>query len=93
MQRSRPFTQAESGRLEGLWAFGVDSAYSADENMHPEQKKSLKSMTPSQRLQVAVDLYHAARELKAAGLRHQHPDWAEERIRDKVREIFRNAGD
>ena len=61
--------------------------------MHPEQKKILKTMTPSQRLQAAEALYHSARELKAAGLRRRHPDWAEERVQDRVREIFRNAGD
>jgi len=60
--------------------------------MHPEQQRLLKEMTPSQKLQTAMDLYYSARELKAAGLRHQHPDWSEERIQEKVLEIFRHAG-
>ncbi|MFC1822571.1 hypothetical protein ACFL9T_07675 [Thermodesulfobacteriota bacterium] len=60
--------------------------------MHPEQKRILKTMTPSQKLKVAMDLYYSARELKAAGLRAQHPGWTEERIREEVREIFNNAG-
>jgi len=60
--------------------------------MHPEQKRILKTMTPSQKLKAAMDLYYSAKELKAAGLRYQHPDWTEERIREEVREIFRHAG-
>jgi hypothetical protein len=60
--------------------------------MHPEQKRILKSMTPSEKLKAAMDLYHSARELKAGGLRCQHPDWNEEKVREKVLEIFRRAG-
>jgi hypothetical protein len=60
--------------------------------MHPEQKRVLKAMTPSQKLKIAMDLYRSARELKAAGLRSQHPDWSEERVLKKVLEIFNHAG-
>ena len=56
--------------------------------MHPEQKKVYLAMTPEQKLQVALDLYQSARELKAAGLRKQHPEWSTEQINQKVREIF-----
>lgn len=56
--------------------------------MHPEQERILKAMTPAQKLGIALDLYDSARKLKAAGLRSQHPDWPENRIQDKVREIF-----
>ena len=45
-------------------------------------------MTPEQKLKVAMDLYHCARELKAAGLRSQHPGWTESKVQEKVREIF-----
>ena len=45
-------------------------------------------MTPEQKLKVAMDLYRSARELKAAGLRSQHPDWSESEVQEKVREIF-----
>ena len=61
--------------------------------MHPEQKRILKSMTPAEKLKAAMDLYHSARELKAAGLRHQHPNWTEDRVQEKVREIFSRAGE
>jgi hypothetical protein len=56
--------------------------------MHPEQERIYQSMTPERKLRVASDLYHAARARKAAGLRHQHPDWSEKKIEEKVREIF-----
>jgi len=60
--------------------------------MHPEQKRILKSMAPSQKLKVAMDLYASARELKSAGLRHQHSDWTDQRILEEVRKIFGRAG-
>ena len=56
--------------------------------MHPEQKKSYQAMTPDQKLRVALDLYYSAREIKTAGLKSQHPDWTEDTIRQKVRDIF-----
>jgi len=39
-------------------------------------------------LEVAMQLYYSARELKAAGVRADHPDWDEERIQQAVRETF-----
>jgi hypothetical protein len=56
--------------------------------LHPEQKRIYQSMTPEEKLKVAMDLYHFARELKAAGLRTQHPGWSENEINEKVKEIF-----
>lgn len=60
--------------------------------MHPEQKRIYQSMTPSQKLKGAMDLYYFARELKAASLKSQHPNWTKEKIIEKVREIFIHAG-
>ena len=45
-------------------------------------------MTPEQRFEVALRSYYSARELKAAGLRAQYPDWSDVEIQEKVREIF-----
>jgi len=56
--------------------------------MHPEQKRIFQSMTPEQKLKTALRLYYSARELKAAGLRVQYPDWTEEKIQENLREIF-----
>jgi len=56
--------------------------------LHPEQKRIYESMTSEQKLKIALDLYHYAWDLKAAGLKAQHPDWSERQIQEKVREIF-----
>lgn len=45
-------------------------------------------MTAEQKIRLAETLWWEARKLKAAGLRAQHPDWSEEQIEAKVREIF-----
>ncbi len=56
--------------------------------MHPEQIRIFQSMTPEQKLRLALRLYDSARRLRACALRQQHPDWTEEQISKKVREIF-----
>jgi len=48
-------------------------------------------MLPEKKLEIALRLYYSARELKAAGLRMQNPDWSQEEIQDKVRSIFQNV--
>lgn len=45
-------------------------------------------MTPEQKLKIALRLYYSARQLKAAGLRVQNPDWTKGEIQNKLREIF-----
>jgi hypothetical protein len=56
--------------------------------MDPKQKRIFQSMEPEQKLQIALSLYYSAKELKAAGLRVQNPDWSEEKILNKLRAIF-----
>ena len=62
---------------------------------HTDEKKGrdmqieiYRRMTPSQRIEISMHLYWTAREMKAATLRSQHPDWNEERVCDAVREAF-----
>lgn len=50
--------------------------------------KIYQQMTPEQKLNQALLLYHSARELKAAALRTKRPDWTEEQVQAEVREIF-----
>jgi len=52
------------------------------------QDDIIRKMTPARRLEVARGLYETAWKLKAAGLRHQHPDWPEEQILANVRRVF-----
>jgi hypothetical protein len=56
--------------------------------MHPEQERIFQAMEPEKKLRVAQMLYYSARQLKAAGLKAQNPDWTEEKINNRVREIF-----
>lgn len=62
-----------------------------DEETTPEQYEAYRRMTPGERLEMAEQLYWTARELKAAGLRHQHPDWSEEEVAREVTRIFTHA--
>jgi len=48
----------------------------------------LRRMTPAQKLDVMQSLWHQAWELKAAGVRMQHPEWGQERVTAEAREIF-----
>ena len=62
-----------------------------DEQPGPEQIAALRAMPGERRLRLAEKLYWSARKMKAAGLRHQHPDWPEDRIVAEVRMLFLNA--
>jgi hypothetical protein len=55
---------------------------------HEAQNKILREMSPRRRLEVAQELYEAAWQLKAAGLRREHPDWPEEHVLGKLRRVF-----
>ncbi len=52
------------------------------------QTDVLRRLTPSQRLAAAARLYWAARALKAAALRAQHPSWSEAEVAAAVRKAF-----
>ncbi len=52
---------------------------------------ALRRMTAAQKLAVMSALWRQAWLLKAAGLRMAHPDWTEEQVTARVREIFRDA--
>jgi Rv0078B-related antitoxin len=47
-----------------------------------------RSMTPEQRLLVALDLSLLCREFRKAGIRRAHPDWSERQV---MIELFRLA--
>ena len=59
----------------------------ADE-ITPEYVAMLRSLSGEQKLRTASAMYWSARALKAAGLRSQFPDWSEEQVQQKVKEIF-----
>ena len=63
----------------------------ADEQATPEQIEILRAMPGERRLRLAEGLYWSARNIKMAGLRAQHMDWSEERLKSEVRRIFLHA--
>ena len=65
-----------------------DPPYPFEDRPHPMQARIWAAMTPAQRHALAVQLRRTAWDLKAAGLRMQHPDWPEARVQDEVRRIF-----
>ena len=56
--------------------------------MDPKQIELYRSMSPSQKLRIALRLYYSAWQLKEAGLRLHHPDWTEKELQEKTKEIF-----
>jgi hypothetical protein len=59
--------------------------------MHADQREILRAMSPEQRLDVALQLYWSARNLKEAALRQQHPSWPETQVQDEAKRIFLRA--
>lgn len=59
-----------------------------DERPSAEYLAALRRLSGAQRLRTAAALYWGARKLKAAALRDQHPDWTEEEVERRVKEIF-----
>ena len=51
-------------------------------------KARFKSMTSEQKLELSLELYYSAKELKRSWLRTQHKDWTDTQVEDKLREIF-----
>ncbi len=62
-----------------------------DSEFTPEYVAALRRMTGEQKLRAAFALYWSARNIKAAALRDQHPDWTDEQIQQRVKEIFLHA--
>ena len=44
----------------------------------------IRAMTPTERLQRALQMNRTSRELLAAGFRHRHPEWAEAQVKRAV---------
>ena len=59
-----------------------------DADLTPEYLANLRRMTGEQKWRTAFGLYWSARKLKAAAVRDQNPDWTEEQVQQRVKEIF-----
>lgn len=60
-------------------------------DLTPEYITTLRRMSGAQKLRTAFQMYWGARKIKAARLRQQNPDWSEDQVRQRVREIFMHA--
>lgn len=58
-----------------------------ESSLHPEQIKALRKLTPAQRLETGLAFMEEMRQLKAAALCAQHPDWTEEEIARALRDF------
>ncbi len=58
-------------------------------NYQPD--KRFKNFSPQKKLELSMQLYYSARELKRAALKHFHPDWSDEKIEKELRRIFMYA--
>jgi hypothetical protein len=59
--------------------------------LHPQQIKALRRMTPAARLKIGFAFMEEMRQLKAAALRTQHPDWTEQQIAEALRDFVRHG--
>ncbi|MEZ6119156.1 MAG: hypothetical protein R3C28_21655 [Pirellulaceae bacterium] len=56
-----------------------------DENViSPEMVAVYRSKTPTQRLQIAFDMWRSARKIALAAVRQQHPQWSDDRQQAEV---------
>lgn len=60
--------------------------------LHPEQVKALRAMSLQKRLDLTLGAIASMRNLRAAVLRTEHPDWTLARVKEQLREEMRNAG-
>jgi hypothetical protein len=62
-----------------------------DEHLGADQIKILRAMSGQEKLRVAQRLFWTARNIKAARIRTQNPDWPKDRIEAEVTRMFSNA--
>ncbi len=68
-----------------------DSVWIVSNYLHPAQIEAFRRMSPAEKLALAARLWFEARELKAAALRARHPEWTEDEVQRKVRDVFLHA--
>ncbi len=56
------------------------------------QTERLRAMTADEKVRLSHALWLEARSVLAAGIRGTHPEWSDEKIVTRVRELMRDAG-
>ncbi|NOG98614.1 MAG: hypothetical protein HND52_11700 [Ignavibacteriae bacterium] len=54
-------------------------------------KNRFKNFSAQKKLDLSMQLYFSARELKRAWLKKLHPDWSDAELNEEVKRIFLNA--
>ena len=78
----------QSGGAEKLHDAVAPPRWLVEDRSSPEHIAIMRAMTGQKRLQVAEQMFWEARALKAAGVRHQHPEWSEAEVMAEVNRIF-----
>lgn len=87
----RPSVRRNSeGEVEGIATLPRNGSVSS---MNAQQISRYRKMTPTEKANLFQRLWNSAWQLKEAGLRAQHPNWDETRIRHEVRNCFLYARD
>jgi hypothetical protein len=60
-------------------------------SLHPEQIKALRKMSLQRRAELALGFIRSMRQMKAAALRAQHPDWSEQQVATELRRLTLHA--
>lgn len=88
MQQSRGLYESTAGGIAEQSAPRPVPA----EAPHPVQVEGFRRMTPVEKLRMVADLYRTGIQLKVAGLRMAHPDWADARLFHEARSSLLHAG-
>lgn len=57
-------------------------------DVHPEEIKIFRNMTPAQKVALIERYYRDAKSLKRAALKSLHPDWTDDEVEQTVKKIF-----
>ncbi len=61
------------------------------EGLHPAQITAYRKMTPARRLELGMAFIEQVREVRAAMLRFEHPDWTPAEVARALREFVLHA--
>jgi hypothetical protein len=91
--RTANYPEVQPGPAEVLRDAVLFRGRTPDDDPSPEQIEVYRGMPGARRLKMAEQMFWTARRLKAAGVRHQHPDWPEDQVIAEVNRIFLHARD
>jgi len=55
------------------------------------QRRGLRAMSADEKVRVSQSLWEETWEVLAAGVRGRHPEWTEEQVESRVRELIRDV--